>query len=108
MKKLLFAFAILSLCFLPSLRSSESRTIFTVWDEFVKVSNSGADHATEVQEYFQHCIQTKTNPEEFYSVRAVKSLTDAASEFRSAADKLDELKRRIENPIPKGTITAKR
>jgi hypothetical protein len=96
------------LCPFLSFAGQKERTIYVVWDEFVKVSNSGADHATNVQDYFKACIEHKVSPETFYSVKAINELTEAAREFRESADKLDELRRRIENPIPKGTITARR
>lgn len=108
-KKLLFlAFACLSLCFFSRASPNGSRTVFTVWDEFVKVSNSGADHATDVQTFFQKCIKEKVSPEEFYSVKAIESLEKSEREFRESADKLHELRMRLEHPIPKGTMTAKK
>lgn len=107
-KKFIIAFCLVTFCFLVTTRCEESRTIYTVWDEFVKVSNHGADHATEVQTYFQVCLKNKVSPEEFYNVRAVENLEKAAAEFRQSADKLDELRRRIEHPIPRGTVTAKK
>lgn len=88
--------------------AQKERTVFVVWDEFVKVSNSGADHVTEVQTYLKNCIQEQVSPEEFYSIETIKNLEKSAAEFRQSADKLDELRRRLEHPIPKGTVTAKR
>lgn len=108
--KILFALSFLFLgsLSLPSSSANESRTVFVVWDEFVKTSNSGADHVTNVQTYLKNCLKESVSPEEFYSVSTIKELTIAESEFRKSADSLHELRMRLEHPLPKGTMTAKK
>jgi hypothetical protein len=91
-----------------SFAAQKDRTVFVVWDSFVKLSNDGADHVTNVQTYLKTCIKNNVNPEEFYPVATVRELTIAEDEFRRSADTLHELRMRLEHPIPKGTMTAKK
>jgi hypothetical protein len=108
-KRIFFlSFAFLSLCFLSSAQSNKPRTAFTVWDEFVKLSNSGADHATSVQTYFKACIKENVPPEEFYNVHIIGELETSERKFRESADKLHELRMRLEHPLPKGIQEAKK
>lgn len=101
-------FSFFVLCCSPAPCAEEPRTVFTVWDDFVHLSNSSADHALNVQVRFQKCLRENVSPETFYDVTTIKELSEAAREFHAAADKLDELRQRLEHPIPKGIAFAKK
>lgn len=93
---------------LVTVSAQKDRTVFTVWDSFVRLSNDGADHVTNVQAYLKKCITENVSPDEFYSVSTIRELTIAEDEFRRSADTLHELRMRLEHPLPKGTMTAKK
>jgi hypothetical protein len=78
------------------------RTVITVWNEFADLTTASVEPRREIESYFRNCLAKKQSPEETYDVRTVINLEKASREFREAADKLDEIKRRIEHPIPKG------
>lgn len=107
MKYLIILF--LGFCCLPTSSANESRTVFTVWNESVDLLNDAQARKHDVQVYLQTCIDNKRSPEYESTVwQQIRNLDTSIREYRAGIEKLEEIKRRLEYPLPKGTMQAKK